>query len=44
MKTCKEFKVKYVTSDPVTIYKQMLRAFATPLSLMQEISVYGGGV
>merc|ERR1711865_348124 len=40
METVKEFKIKYTTGDPLTIYMQMLRSFATPLSLMQEIVVY----
>jgi hypothetical protein len=35
--TVKEFKIKYTTGDPLSIYMQMLRSFATPLSLMQAI-------
>ena len=42
--TVKEFKIKYTTGDPLTIYMQMLWSFATPLSLMQEIVVYAGGL
>lgn len=42
--TCREFNVPYVTSDPVTVYKQMVRTFATPSSLFKEILVYGGGI
>lgn len=44
MKTCKEFGVRYVAGDAVTLYKEMLRSFASPLSLMQEVVVYAGGL
>jgi fatty acid desaturase len=44
IETCKEFNVKYVTSDPITIYKQMIRSFSTPSSLMKEIIVNAGGI
>ena len=42
--TCEEFDIDYVVGSPVEIYAQMIRTFATPLSLMQEIMVYGGGI
>ncbi|KAL7542425.1 hypothetical protein ACHAXR_011759 [Thalassiosira sp. AJA248-18] len=44
IKTCKEFGVEYVVKSPVEIYMQMVRTFASPTSLMQEIMVYGGGI
>ncbi|KAL7527085.1 hypothetical protein ACHAWF_002033 [Thalassiosira exigua] len=42
IETCREFDVKYVAGNPVEIYKQMVRSFASPAALMQEISVYNG--
>lgn len=43
--TCKEFGIEYsVTLSAAEIYRQMLRTFSTPQSLMQEIMVYGGGI
>lgn len=44
MKTCEEFGVKYQAGDVVRLYKEMVRSFASPLSLMQEVLVYGGGL
>jgi linoleoyl-CoA desaturase len=45
LETCQEFDIKYETADsPWTIYRQMVHAFQTPLSLLQEVSVYGGGL
>mmetsp|Transcript_21351 Transcript_21351/g.51425 ORF Transcript_21351/g.51425 Transcript_21351/m.51425 type:complete len:481 (-) Transcript_21351:114-1556(-) len=44
IKTCKEFNVQYITKDPVTIYCEMVRSFASPQSLFKEINIYGGGV
>ena len=45
METCAEMGVEYVAADsPVTIYKQMVRSFATPRSLCQSILVYGGDI
>ena len=44
IETCKEFKIKYVTSNPAAIYWEMIHAFASPLSLLQEVSVYGGSL
>ena len=45
METCAEMGVEYVAADsPWTIYKQMVRSFATPRSLCQSILVYGGDI
>jgi len=40
IQTCKDFTVDYHSSSPIQIYKQMIRSFATPLALMEEITVY----
>merc|ERR1711908_172112 len=37
MQTCEEMHVKYHAGDPVTIWKEMVRSFATPLSLYKSI-------
>ena len=45
METCTEFGIEYsVTLSAAEIYGQMLRTFATPTSLLQEIMVYGGDI
>jgi len=44
VETCREFGVEYFTGSPVQIYLEMVRSFASPSSLMQEIMVYGGGL
>ena len=44
IKTCKEFGLDYIVKSPVDIYREMIRTFASPTSLMQEIMVYGGGL
>mmetsp|Transcript_27553 Transcript_27553/g.57522 ORF Transcript_27553/g.57522 Transcript_27553/m.57522 type:complete len:107 (+) Transcript_27553:21-341(+) len=44
IKTCEEFGIEYAVGSPVIIYKEMIKTFATPMSLMQEIMVYGGGI
>jgi len=44
LRTCEEFKIEYIVKTPVEIYVQMVRMFASPTSLMQEILVYGGGI
>jgi fatty acid desaturase/cytochrome b involved in lipid metabolism len=44
MKTCDEFGVKYRAGKFIEIYREMMRSFSTPQSLMQEIIVYSGGL
>lgn len=45
IQTCNEFDIDYnFDYSPITIYKQMIKSFASPRSLMQEIMVYAGGI
>ena len=44
IKTCEEFELEYIVKSPIEIYKEMVRTFSSPTSLMQEIRVYGGGL
>lgn len=44
IETCKEFELDYIVKSPLEIYIQMVRTFASPTSLMQEIMVYGGNI
>ena len=44
IQTCKEHKITYATGTFVSIYREMLTSFATPRSLYDTITVYGGGV
>jgi len=44
MKTCQEFEINYSAGNPLTIYKEMVRSFSSPRSLMQEVLVYAGGL
>lgn len=44
MEACEEFGIEYVVGSPVDIYVQMVRTFASPACLMQEVMVYAGGV
>mmetsp|Transcript_45770 Transcript_45770/g.68088 ORF Transcript_45770/g.68088 Transcript_45770/m.68088 type:complete len:430 (-) Transcript_45770:1209-2498(-) len=44
MRTCDEFKIKYTTGTAISIYKEMIHSFSTPQSLMQEITIYAGGL
>lgn len=44
METCAEFGINYRAGKAVDIYKEMLHSFSTPLSLMQEVIVYSGGL
>lgn len=44
IETCKEFDLDYFVKSPAEIYIQMVRTFASPTSLMQEIMVYGGNI
>jgi hypothetical protein len=44
IKTCKDFDVAYSYLDPLTIYKEMIHSFQSPVSYMQEVLVYSGGV
>jgi linoleoyl-CoA desaturase len=41
---CREFGVTYITSNPVSIYREMISSFASPKSLFKEIHIYGGGI
>jgi fatty acid desaturase len=42
--TAKEFGIKYRTSNASALYWEMLRSFAHPASLFEEINVYAGGI
>lgn len=44
METCAEFNIKYTIGTASSIYKEMIHSFTTPQSLLQEISVYAGGI
>ena len=44
IRTCEEFGTEYSVKSPWEIYRQMVRTFGTPMSLMEEITVYGGGI
>merc|ERR1711920_1169617 len=39
MRTCEEFGVNYRAGEVVTLYREMVRSFTSPLSLMQEVVV-----
>ena len=44
VKTCKDFKIKYKHGDLFTLWLEMVRNFGHPVSPLEMVYVYGGGL